>query len=151
MFFKKIYNLGDKLEDVARGKLSHYPIIYAFIGGAGIIIFWRGVWVTVDFVMEYFFMSGDSISKISSSDLLWWDGPLSIFMGTTLLLIVGLFVTSFIGNEIILSGLKKEKKLAEKTEGEIELDLKESNKIKNEIFEINNTLKKIGEVLKNKN
>ena len=37
MFYKKIYNFGDRLEDKARGRLSHYPIIYAFIGGTGII------------------------------------------------------------------------------------------------------------------
>jgi len=151
MLFKILYNLGDKLEDKVRGFLSHFPIVYAFIGGVGIVIFWRGVWHTADYLMEYFFALDSSTSVINTSGLPWWDGPLSILVGTVLLLVAGLFVTSFIGNEIILSGLKKEKKLAEKTEGEIELDLKESNKIKSEIHEMNTLLKKIESCVQKKN
>lgn len=149
MFLKKIYNFGDKLEDKVRGKLSHYPIIYAFIGGAGIIIFWRGVWHTVDYLME-FFTVGDTITSTSIVGLPWWDGPLSILVGTILLLTVGLFVTSFIGNEIIISGLKREKKIVEKTEEEIEAGLRGENKMKQEIDEIDNRVKKIEKMLENK-
>jgi MFS superfamily sulfate permease-like transporter len=147
MFYKKLYSLGDKLEDAVRVTLSHYPIIYAFIGGAGIVIFWRGIWHTMDSLMEFFFVTGVSTSSTSISQLPWWDGPLSIAIGTVLLLIVGLFVTSFIGNEIIISGLKKEKKVAEKTEEEIEGDLAEGHKIKQEIHEVHAKLKEIEELL----
>lgn len=150
MFFKKIYNLGDKFEDVVRSKLSHYPIIYAFIGGAGIIIFWRGVWHTVDTILEYFFVANNTITSASAPQLPWWDGPASILVGVILLLSVGLFVTSFIGNEIIISGLKREKKLVEKTEEEIVDDLDESDQIKLEMHEINSKLKQIEKILKNK-
>ena len=148
MFFKKIYNLGDRLEDRVRGKLSHYPIIYAFIGGTGIIIFWRGVWHTMDYAMKLFFTVGDSVTSTSLLESPWWDGPLSIVIGATLLLIVGLFVSSFIGNEIVISGLKKEKKIVEKTEKEVEDEIRENNAIKREIHEIDGRLKRIEESLK---
>lgn len=148
MFFKKIYNLGDRLEDKMRGRLSHYPIIYAFIGGTGIIIFWRGVWHTMDYIMKLLFEASDSVTSTSLLESPWWDGPLSMLIGATLLLGVGLFVSSFIGNEIIISGLKKEKKIVEKTEEEIEVDLKESDKIRNEIHGMDGRLKRIEENLK---
>lgn len=148
MLFKKLYNVGDRLEDKVRGKLSHYPIIYAFIGGAGVVIFWRGVWHTVDTVMEYYFATDGGVTSTSMFQLPWWDGPLSILIGTVLLLAVGLFVTSFIGNEIIISGLKKEKKIAEKTEEEIKADLSESDLIRSEIHEMNKRLKRIEDGVK---
>lgn len=148
MLYKKIYSIGDKLEDKVRNKLSHFPILYAFVGGAGIIIFWRGVWHTVDFLMEYIATSSNDVSSTSVSGLLWWDGPLSIVIGMVLLLLVGLFVTSFIGNEIIISGLQKEKKIAEKTEEEIEIEIKESEVINREIHEMDSRLKRIEEALK---
>jgi len=148
MIFKKIYEFGDRLEDKVRGKLSHYPIIYAFVGGAGIIIFWRGVWVTVDYIMESIFAIETSPTGIGALTLHWWDGPLSIIVGTAILLLVGLFVTSFIGNEIIISGLKREKKIVEKTEDEIAVESKESIKIKIELQEMANRLKRIEDLLK---
>ncbi|MEI7620212.1 MAG: hypothetical protein WCJ57_01435 [Candidatus Falkowbacteria bacterium] len=143
MLLKKIYTTGDKFEDRVREKLSHYPIIYALIGGTGVVIFWRGIWNTADLIMDLLFVEGDSVSRFP-----WWDGPLSILIGSILLLIIGLFVTSLIGNEIIISGLRKEKKLVERTEGEIRLELEESDSIKNEIHEMNNKLKRLEEKLK---
>ena len=148
MFLKKIYNLGDRLEDKVRGKLSHYPIIYAFVGGIGVIIFWRGVWHTADHVMQFVFSNGNGATSTSLIGLFWWDGPLSILIGTVLLLIDGLFVSSFIGNEIIISGLKKEKKIIEKTEDEIAFDLAEDAKIIHEIRDVNERLKRIETLLK---
>lgn len=122
MFFRDLYNFGDRLEDRVRAYLSHYPLVYAFIGGAGIIIFWRGIWNTVDLLMSLLVGGQDIAPGISSGGLPWWDGPLSIAFGAALLLLVGLFVSAFIGNEIIMSGVKGEKKLAEKTEQEIKDD-----------------------------
>ncbi len=147
MFFKKIYNLGDKAEDKVRGRLSHVPLIYAFLGGAGVIIFWRGIWHTTDYVMEYFFATKYLSSPDATISMLWWDGPLSILIGTTILLLSGLFVTSFIGNEIIISGLKGEKKLTEKTEEDVKLDLEESGEMKKQIRDINRKLERIEKVL----
>ncbi len=148
MLYKKIYNFGDKLEDKTRVKLSHYPITYAFIGGTGVILFWRGIWHTADYLMELFFVVSDNVTTTSLLRLPWWDGPLSIAVGAILLLVVGLFVTSFIGNEIIISGLKKEKKIVEKTEDEIESEMSESRKLEEEIHEIENRTKRIEEILK---
>ena len=139
--------MGDKVEDKVRVKLSHYPIIYAFIGGTGIIIFWRGVWHSMDFIMELFFSSKDSMSSVGIFNLFWWDGPLSMLIGATLLLATGLFVSSFIGNEIVISGLKKEKKIVEKTEEDIALDLMENNRMINELQEVSARLKHVEEML----
>ncbi len=100
-----IIKFFDKLEDKVRGFLSHYPIIYAFIAGIGIVLFWRGVWHTTDDLM---------IGQFN-----FIDGPLSFLLGSLILLITGVFVSNFIGNEIIISGLKREKKTSEKTEQEI--------------------------------
>lgn len=48
------------------------------------------------------------------------DGPWSFVVGTAMLYFTGAFTSSFIGNELILSGLRGEKKLNQKTELEIE-------------------------------
>ena len=52
---KKIIKFFDKLEDVIRGHLSRFPILYGMLAGIGIVLFWRGVWHTAD---EYAFMTG---------------------------------------------------------------------------------------------
>jgi hypothetical protein len=148
MLFKTIYNLGDKIEDRVRGRLSHYPIVYAFIGGMGIVLFWRGIWHTADRVMESFFPVVDAMTSTSASGFPWWDGPLSIAIGTLLLLTAGLFVTTMIGNEIIISGLKKEKKLVEKTEDELRNELKESEQMRYEVHDIDCRVRRIENDLK---
>ena len=141
---KAIVNFFDKLEDRIRGRLSHFPIFYAFIGGIGIVIFWRGVWHSVDLVMEVFFNGGQSQNPtIDFGKLPWWDGPLSLVVGAILLLVSGLFVANFIGNEIIISGLRGEKRLAEKTESEIRADTAISRDLKREVQKISKRLEKI--------
>ncbi|MCL5017468.1 MAG: hypothetical protein M1155_02310, partial [Patescibacteria group bacterium] len=103
--FKKIYRFFDKFEDVNRMKLSHSPIVYAFLTGAGIILFWRGIWHAAD---ETPFLQ---------------DSYVSIVIGAILLLAIGTFISSFIGNEIIISGNKKEEKLVYKIAESEKLDL----------------------------
>lgn len=125
---KKIIHFFDKLEDKTRGWLSHHPILYAIIGGIGVVIFWRGVWHSADFVMDLFFATNRTNSTISSG--FWLDGPISVIIGTTILLMTGVLVSNFIGNEIIISGVKKEKKLTEKTEHEIKSEIEELQSIK---------------------
>ncbi len=105
---KGIVKYFDKLEDRIRGRLSRYPILYTFIGGSAIVLFWRGVWHTVD-----------QIALQLPPELVWIDGPLSIIVSCFILLITGLFVSFFVNDKIILSGIKQEKKLVEKTEIEI--------------------------------
>lgn len=106
---RRIIKFFDKLEDKIREKLSRRPIIYAIIGGAGVILYWRGIWIIAD-------------------ELPFMNGFVSMLVGLVMLLATGLLVSSFIGDQIIISGLKKEKKLVEKTESEIvgeEVTLKE--------------------------
>lgn len=147
MIIKKIYRWGDRLEDVIRKKLSHYPILYAFVGGTGIIVFWRGIWHTIDFAMEHYFYFGNIASSTSALSLPWWDGPMFILIGAALLLLVGLFVPSFIGNEIIISGLKGEKKAVEKTEQEIKDEAAVDARTAVQVEEINKRLENIEKML----
>lgn len=147
MLFKRLYTLGDKFEDRARSKLSRSPILYAALGGTGIILFWRGIWHTTDFLIESFIALQQTSNALTQIELPWWDGPLSILIGTSLLLAVGLFVTSFIGDAIILSGLKGEKKLTEKTEDEVFTELETSKRTYQEIHEMEQRIKRIETLL----
>ena len=146
---KRIVKFFDKSEDKVRGKLSHYPIFYAFMGGIGVVLFWRGVWHTIDFISDLIF-SFQHNSSIDLGNLPWWDGPLSFILGSILLLSTGLFVFGFIGNEIIISGLKGEKKLTEKTEEEVKLETGVIKEMKKEISEISSKLDSIEKNLENK-
>ena len=128
---KKIVNYFDKLEDRVRGKLSHHPIIYSFIGGVAIVLFWRGVWMIAD---QYAFMTG----------------LVSVILSVALLLITGLFASFFVGDTIIISGLKREKKLTEKTESEVKEELMALSEVKEDLREIKETLTEIKEA-ENKN
>lgn len=96
-----IIHFFDKLEDRIRIKLSHWPIVYALIGAIGIILVWKGIWEAAA-VYPFLF------------------GLPSAILGTIILLMSGLLVSFFIGDTIILSGMKREKKLVEKTEEEVE-------------------------------
>src|SRR3990167_6112675 len=139
---KLILKFFDKLEDKIRGKLSHYPIFYALIGGIGIV----GVWHTADFFTEVIF-SYQLNGSINLGSLPWWDGPLSLLVGSALLLSTGLFVFDFIGSQAIISGLKGEKKLEEKTEEEIKTETEVIRGIEKEVKEISHRLEEIEEGL----
>lgn len=99
MFFR----FFDKLEDKARSRLSRNPILYAFLSGIGTVLFYRGVWMIAD---NFGFMTG----------------PVTLVVSLAILLITGVFVFHFVSDQIIISGLKKEKKLIEKTEEEIAIE-----------------------------
>lgn len=118
----------DKLEDVLRARLSHRPILYALIGGVGIVLFWKGVWE----MAEYF------------PGLFGWP---SAALGLLLILPTGLFVSFFIGDNIILSGYRNQKKLVERTEEEVmkDVDINEAMKaqldrVEKELTEIKSKL-----------
>jgi hypothetical protein len=117
---RKILHFFDKLEDKARAKLSHAPIIYALVGGIGIVLFWRGIWHTAD--------------EVGVSSLL------SLALGAAILLLTGVFVSSFIGSKLIISGLSGEKKLTEKTREEIELEESQIKKLQNTVEKIEKEL-----------
>jgi len=117
---KKLFHFFDKLEDRIRAKLSHAPLAYALIGGVGVVLFWRGVWHMAD--------------DISMNSIL------STIIGLVILLLTGVFVSSFIGSRIIMSGLLGEKKIAEKTEDELKME-------ESQIKDIQKTLNKVEQEL----
>lgn len=95
-----IIKFFDELEDKIRHRLSRHPILYAFVGGVGVVLFWRGIWDLADIIQ---------LSPV-------WSLVISIVM----MLLSGTFVSFFIGEQIILSGLRQEKRIDEKTETEIQ-------------------------------
>ena len=134
-YMKKIVKFFDKLEDVVRIKLSHFPILYGLIGGFGVVWFWRGVWHTGDFLTIYL-ATRLGYTDMHLESFIWWDGPLSIVVGAMILLITGLLVSTFIGNEIIITGLKRQKRIAEKTEEEIDSEADTIFTLHKELHEI---------------
>ena len=104
----KILKFFDKLEDSTRGSLSKVPIAYAIVGGIAVVLFWRSIWDLADALETW---GG------------WWTfffrPSVSLVLSMLVLLVTGLFVSFFIGDRIILSGLRHEKKIEEKTESEV--------------------------------
>lgn len=119
--WKHVVAYFDKLEDRIRIKLSRQPILYAIIGGIGIVLFWKGVW---EFAELFPILHGIG----------------SIILGTLILLLSGLLVSFFIGDSIIISGFKKEKKLVEKTEIELVEEQVKMDKIATELRHIEHDL-----------
>ncbi len=105
----------DRLEDNVRGALSRAPLVYALIGGVAVVLFWRSVWMIAD---EIPFLS---------------DPYVSLIVSAIILLSTGLFVSFFIGDSILLSGIKGEKKIVEKTEEEIKKEGAVLTNIQNEM------------------
>ena len=118
---KRIRAFLERTEEKSRIYLSHRPRLYALIVGIGIVLFWRGVWHSTDLVHTYLniFQNNLTIDSFASP---WWDGPLSFIVGLVVLHFTGAFTSSFIGNELILSGLRGEKRLSKKTESEIKTE-----------------------------
>lgn len=135
-----IYKFLDKLEDHIRSWFSHYPITYGFVVGVGIVWFWRGVWHTTDYLINYATTVSIDNASLDLTYGPWWDGPLSLLLGSVLLLLTGGFVSSFIGNEIIITGLRGEKKLTEKTESEVRNEVGAIADIKAEVQAISKRL-----------
>lgn len=133
---KHVKNFFQRAEDKIKIYLSHRPKIYALVVGIGIVLFWRGVWHTTDLIHTYLdiFQNNLTIDSIGSP---WWDGVLSLIVGILVLHFTGAFTSSFIGNELILSGLRGEKRLAEKAETEIKTEEQVILDIKNELSTVN--------------
>lgn len=105
---KSTITFFDKLEDRIRGQLSRFPIIYTFIGGIAIVLFWRAIWDIAD-------------QLESQGGWLGWlfYEPTNLVVVLIILLATGLFVSSFIGDTILISGLKQEKKIIDRTEKDV--------------------------------
>ena len=116
--FQSVDYLFDKMEDHIRARLSRHPFIYTFIGGTGIVLFWRGVWHTAD-ILEH---SSPFLGHVFS--------PLGcIILSVMILLSTGLFVSVFIGDSIIMSGIKHEKKIIEKTIEDVDAEKADIEKV----------------------
>ena len=138
----KIIRFFDRLEDRVRGWLSHYPIFYAIVGGIGTVLFWRGVWLIADFLSLYYLgTESQSPGVIKLPSLV--DGSMSFVGGLVMLLMTGLFVATFIGDHIIISGLRREKKVTEKTEVEVEEGENVLKKIHDELHVFSRRLEEI--------
>jgi len=133
-------NFASRLQQKITIFLSHRPGFYAVIVGVGIILFWRGVWHTADQVHTYLNSYAYQDLSIDSSMSPWWDGPFSLLVGIVILYFTGALISSFIGNELILSGLRGEKRLTEKTEGEVKDEVRAISDIKEALKSIENKI-----------
>ena len=145
---KKILRFFDKLEDKVRVRLSHRSIFYALIGGSLVVLFWRGVWHTGDILMQKgaeMYYNGSLFGKFL---YYFFYEPNTIIWTAGLLLLTGLFVSTMIGDRIILSGLKNEKKIDEKTEEEIRQEEQQIVLLNKKVTEISKDLEEIKTLLK---
>ncbi len=133
---RKIITFFDKLEDNVRAHLSRYPILYTIIGGVAIVLFWRGVWHTADILQ-------------SQGGVLGWFfyEPVNLIFTIIVLLMTGLFVSYFIGDTILMSGLKGQKKQADKTEKDVAEEEIELGQIRSTIKEMKKEVDEIKEIV----
>lgn len=113
-----IYYLFDKMEDHIRARLARHPFIYTFIGGAGVVLFWRGVWHMADVFEKNTTLGSVLFSPLGST-----------MLGVIILLSTGLFVSVFIGDSIIMSGIKHDKKIIEKTIEDVDSEKDDIEKV----------------------
>ena len=86
-------------EHKSRKYFEKHPFVQAFLAGVGVILFWRGIWEVAD--------------KLNV-------GPfLSILIGILVLVSIGLFVHTFVGNAIIIKNTEKEKQFEQKARKDI--------------------------------
>ncbi|KKP91291.1 MAG: hypothetical protein US04_C0001G0265 [Candidatus Nomurabacteria bacterium GW2011_GWD2_36_14] len=111
------------IKTMIRHRLSHWPVLYAFIGSIGVVLIWRGVW-----------MIADSMQM---------SGFVSLFLGVFISMSAGLFVSFFVGDSIIISGIKREKRIDEKTESEIKKEEVSLGEIKRDLKEIKEDIEEI--------
>lgn len=116
--FSSIDYLFDKMEDHIRARLSRHPFVYTFIGGSGVVLFWRGIWHTADIIEKNSILGGYIFSPLGS-----------IVLAVTILLSTGLFLSVFIGDSIIMSGIKHDKKIIEKTLADEEVEKADIEKV----------------------
>ncbi len=135
--FTFIYNFFDKLEDHIRGTLSRHAFIYTFIGGTGLVLFWRGVWHVAD-----------ALENIEGMSRVIFSPMGSVLLGAIILLSTGLFVSVFVGDSIIMSGIKKDKKIIDKTIDEVETEKSEVEQTLALLLEVKKEVERVEHKLK---
>jgi hypothetical protein len=130
---RKIIKFFDKLEDHVREFLSKYPVVYSLIGATAIVIFWDGITRIMDSMDIFDGLGG---------------GLLAVLISVVVLLMTGLLVSFFVGDSIILSGRKHDKKITEKTMEEVEIENKEMVSALQKIDRMEKNLEEIKEKLK---
>lgn len=118
-----IMKFFDRLEDIVRAWLSKRPLLYGIIAGVSAILFFRGVWYLADDL---------NLGSLAS---------LVISLGV--LLVTGSFVSYFVSDQVILSGIKREKKAIDKTEAEVRAEMATLREIKDELKGIREDVRKI--------
>lgn len=100
------------------------------------MLFWRGVWHTADLLQ-------------AQGGFLGWFfyEPVNLVFTVVILLMTGLFVSYFIGDTILMSGLKGQKKQTEKTEKEIQEEEVELGQIRSTIREMKKEVDEIKEIV----
>jgi hypothetical protein len=137
---RSVIKIFDRFEDRVRGRLSKTPIIYAFIAGIAIVLFWRGVWDTADLVAYQY-------------DGIWsfiFYPPVELILSTIVLLATGLFFSFFVGDRLVISGLQHEKKIEEKTADEIKAEDSKIHTLQEKIFQISKDVEEIKNILQKK-
>lgn len=118
-----IVRFFDRLEDIIRSWLSRRPILYGLIAGIGAVLFFRGIWILFDEM---------NVGSVAS-----------IILSLIILLASGVFVSHFVGDQLVLSGLKREKKIIDKTEDEVRAELATLRDIKEDLKEIREEIHEI--------
>lgn len=77
-----------------------------------------------------------------ADDLWFMTGPISTLLGLLILMVIGLLVSVFVGDSIIISGLKKEQKSFEKARLQIEAESKNIADIETEVRRIRRKITK---------
>ncbi|HRH26406.1 MAG TPA: hypothetical protein PLF31_02980 [Candidatus Paceibacterota bacterium] len=119
---RKIVRYFDRLEDEVRALLSRHLLTYSLIGGVGVVLFWRGVWETSDMLMR---------SHVVFAWLFY--PPIQVVLSIVMLMLTGLFVSVFIGDRIIISGIRHEKKLEENTKDLVKEEVVTLHHVREEI------------------
>jgi hypothetical protein len=133
---RSIFVFFDKLEDRIRGHLSRFPLVYTMIGGVAIVLFWRGVWHTADILQ----------AKGGWLGWLFYE-PTNLVIVLIILLATGLFVSYFIGDTILMSGLKGEKKVTDRTERELKEEEEHLRELRTTVREVKKEIDEIREVV----
>lgn len=126
---KTVAGFFNQLIDNIYQRLSHVPVLYSIIGGTFVVLFWRAIWHTAD------------ILAAQGGFLGWFFyEPVQIVFTLIGLLLTGLMVSVFIGDRVILSGLRHEKRVEEVTEELVKEEVVSLVSLRNEIRELKKQL-----------